>query len=826
MEKYKQNTIYLIIFFAGFSFLIYEVSWNRYLSLLLGTTVTASTIVLTAFMAGFGLGALKIGKLADKSGKPSFLLSKILFAIGLSNIVNYFIISKFLKHVYLIFDSVTAGDIVFFSTTFFLLMIPAFFMGGVIPLVNKIVIFDNKNIERKLGTVYAFETLGSTLGGIITGFILLGYFGQNITVFISVSINILLGIYLFKTKNRFSVIHKNKIQKVNNSVKNKAATIAKISTMFFGFSMLASQIIWIRIFKTYFTNTSYTFAIITSLIILGLAIGSWIYRKKGKTIKNNEVAMLRIIVLFAITIYTGFLLLLNLPEIFMFPFVEIMSNPFIRVIAVPVVSSIFIILPPAIISGFAFPLACKMNSNGVDNISGDIGKILAFNTTGSVLGPIIATFFLIPLLGVGKSILIIVFVSFVVSALIAFKIDSYTKISLYKKITILLSAFLLLSVFVVDKQKFVTPSVKKFNKKIIAYNETVEGTLIVVSDNTSGVFGKSTFVNNSAVIGSNYDAIKAVKMIGHLPFFAGAKIKKVLIIGFGIGVTTSAIASHKEVQQIDCVELVSGLVNSAKFYKDFNFEVYNDKRLNVIQGDGRHYLQATQKKYDLISCDPTHPILGSGNLYTQEYFTQVSEHLNNGGVTSQYLPLHKLRLEDLLGIIKTFHSVFPNSTVWLGQYHAILLGRKETGKLNFKTWQQAINNTSKDDFFYLDAYHIAANLIFTGNSIKKFPDNIKINTDNLSYTEFFSFDCLKKDNLYKNLKYLSENRANISDAFINIEDTNEMRKYILGNIKNTESLYYSIVGNRKKAYFSLRKAIEINPEDKEYPFLLKFYFKK
>ena len=67
LNKNNKSVIFLIIFFAGFSFLIYEVSWNRYLSFILGTTVTASTIVLTAFMAGFGLGALILSKFANNT---------------------------------------------------------------------------------------------------------------------------------------------------------------------------------------------------------------------------------------------------------------------------------------------------------------------------------------------------------------------------------------------------------------------------------------------------------------------------------------------------------------------------------------------------------------------------------------------------------------------------------------------------------------------------------------------------------------------------------------------------------------------------------------
>jgi len=45
-----------------------------------------------------------------------------------------------------------------------------------------------------------------------------------------------------------------------------------------------------------------------------------------------------------------------------------------------------------------------------------------------------------------------------------------------------------------------------------------------------------------------------------------------------------------------------------------------------------------------------------------------------------------------------------------------------------------------------------------------------------------------------------------------------------GNIKLNESIYYSLTGERTKSLLSLQKAVLLNPEDQEYPFLIKFNF--
>jgi len=335
---------------------------------------------------------------------------------------------------------------------------------------------------------------------------------------------------------------------------------------------------------------------------------------------------------------------------------------------------------------------------------------------------------------------------------------------------------------------------------------------------------KTAYVNNAVVIGSTYDAIKAVKMIGHIPFFIGLECEEVLVVGFGIGVTTSTIASHDEVKSIDCVELASGLKDAAKFFSDINSNIINDPRLNFIAGDGRHFLQRTNKKYDLISSDPTHPILGSANLYSQEYFELCKAHLTENGMVSQYLPLHKLRPQDFQGIIKTFQSVFSEATVWLGHTHAILIGSKTPINIDFDKWEQNIASIGRDPVFYSNPYHLAASLMLDKTQIGQIDLEIKIDTDDLSYLEFFKASCFDDDNLNKNLVFLSNNRTDLNLIFSAIDDTEQMNRFIAGSKHFIQSSIYFQEGQQQKSLDELRKAVRVNPENQEYPFLIKFYF--
>lgn len=824
--------IHLIIFFSGFTFLIYEVSWNRMLSLLLGATVSASTLVLMSFMAGFGIGAFYWGKFASSINKTGRLLSFLLAAIGIISLLNYFMINSFFPLLYDYFSgtslSFSFSDGLIFGLALILLFIPAFFMGGIIPLVSKIVIRSKQHFSTDLGRIYAIETLGSTIGGLTAGFILLGSLGQKNTVFLAVIINVLLAVFILISK-RFNVpkpLNDSNIAHLENEY-NKSSKrnrkVALLATFISGLFILGLQVIWIRVFKIYLTNTSYTFALITSLVIFGLFVGSWIYKQRGDKIDNNIKVLINALILMGLFALLGMYILIKLPELLMFPMGRLIDIPLIRLIIVPAIASLLIVIPPSIVSGFSFPLACRIYSPDTKNISKNVGAVLMFNTMGSVLGPLVSAFILIPVLGVVKSILLLIVVLFIFSIyLTRINIKAGKK---RKQIVLGFSTLaILLIIVLMGEVQVLPPSFKKINRDVLFYNETVEGTLVVAQEKSPGTFIRVSYVNNSAVIGSTYDAIKAVKMIGHIPFFAGLQCENALVIGFGMGVTTSAIATHPEVKEIDCVEMVPGLKKAAHFYSELNNDVIEDPRLNIMSGDGRHFLQKTSKKYDLISCDPTHPVLGSGNLYTKDYFELCSKHLNDGGMVSQYLPLHKLRLVDLLGIIKTFHSVFPNSTVWLGQYHAILLGSTDPIKIDFRNWSRKVAEMPKETYFYFDPYHFAVCVIMDNKTIENLPEEIKINKDDLSYTEFFSMDCFDNENLTNNLAYMADNRCNINNVFYNIDNAQLMERYLAGNEYLIESLYYFLKGDRDKSLSELRKAVKVNPEDEEYPFLIRFNF--
>lgn len=828
------------IFLAGFTTLLFEITWFRMLSLLLGATTEASVVVLAGFMAGLGLGAGYWGKKTAHRTWPGRMLATLFLSAAILNLVLYFLLQPLILQLYALPFAMNTGllNSLVALVALILMAIPAFFTGGILPVGSALLKYSLLSDNKIIGRLYTAETIGSVAGGLLTGFIFLGFLGQQLTFLIAVSVNLVLAFILYlRVKVEFTPPSLKQKELVAKDLLNKPGTHSSLllaATFIFGFSVMALQILWIRIFKTYLTNTSYSFALISSVVILGLFLGSVIFLRTYKPSFNGPRILFRTLILTAVVTLIGLLVLLRLPQMVIFPLASESAAYFSRIIILPLVASALIILPVTVLSGFAFPLICTLYNQSQAQIGQSVGKVMFWNTIGSVAGPIIVAFVLIPLAGQAWSLVLIGSTLTIMAWLLREQGETSIKSTnqrinptrklaigkLHYLMPVLAFAGIILA-FSGPQIRILPPSFSRFDKEVLAYHETFEGTYIVARE-TGNKAALSTYVNNSAVIGSSYDAIKVVKMVGHLPFFAGLKGDKALVIGFGIGVTSSAIASHTQIKRIDCIELVDGLKDVAHYYKGLNADIQYDPRVNIIAGDGRHFLLTTREKYHLISSDPTHPVLGSGNLYTRDYFELCKQRLAPGGMVSQYLPLHKLRQQDFSGIIKTFHSVFPDATVWLGLNHAVLLSG--AGNINFQEWTKRIASLNKDPFFYSNPYHLAANLIFDSIQIAGFSDNLRINTDNRSYTEFFKLSAFDENNFPNNLNFVNTHRANVFRVFNQIPDSAMMHRFVRGNRLLTEGLYANLSGDRARFRHKLMEAIKANPANEELPFLLRFYF--
>jgi len=203
-SPFLRKIILVAIGISGFASLCYEVLWGRALIYFLGLTTYAYTTMLTAFLIGIALGSFLILKFADRLKNPLLLLALLELTIG----IFAFVLLPLIHSFYPLSQTISAwfGQSGWWSTVgvrfliaLILMLPPTSCMGATLPLAIK---YYTKNIAvmgRDLGAIYAVNTIGSILGSLVAGFILVPLAGVRLGIAIVVAINILIALLLFVT---------------------------------------------------------------------------------------------------------------------------------------------------------------------------------------------------------------------------------------------------------------------------------------------------------------------------------------------------------------------------------------------------------------------------------------------------------------------------------------------------------------------------------------------------------------------------------------------------------------------------------------------------
>ncbi|MFI5382273.1 MAG: SAM-dependent methyltransferase, partial [Tepidisphaerales bacterium] len=134
---------------------------------------------------------------------------------------------------------------------------------------------------------------------------------------------------------------------------------------------------------------------------------------------------------------------------------------------------------------------------------------------------------------------------------------------------------------------------------------------------------------------------------------------------------------------------------ATQYFAKENYSVIHDPRVQMVYDDARHFVLTTNEKFDIITSDPIHPwVKGSATLYSKEYFELVKQHLNPGGIVTQWVPLYESDLRTVKSEFATFFQAFPNGTVWGnsngGGYDTVALGQVEPPRIDVDALQERL----------------------------------------------------------------------------------------------------------------------------------------
>ncbi|MEK6320655.1 MAG: fused MFS/spermidine synthase [Acidobacteriota bacterium] len=189
---------------SGFVALSYEVIWSRVLSLIIGSSVYAFSIMLTTFLIGLASGAAIASRLVDRIGRPVRMFAVIEVAVGVTSLVGAYLFNDLpyvFVQLYRWVDSSAFGFMLFarFLIASFVMIAPTVLLGALFPLVVRIVSRGKlgRATGRTVGDAYAANTVGAIAGSFASGFILIPWLGLLGSLRLCVGLNFIVSAAAF-----------------------------------------------------------------------------------------------------------------------------------------------------------------------------------------------------------------------------------------------------------------------------------------------------------------------------------------------------------------------------------------------------------------------------------------------------------------------------------------------------------------------------------------------------------------------------------------------------------------------------------------------------
>jgi predicted membrane-bound spermidine synthase len=645
-----QLAIFTALFLiSGAAGLIYEIIWERLLELYFGVTMTSITLIVSAYMAGLGLGSLFGGRLAQKLKSPLSTYGLLEIGIGLFGLISPILLNWIGRS--------TAGSPYWlvFILSFAFLLAPTFLMGTTLPLLSQAFINRVEKSGQVVGLLYGINTLGAAFGCLLAGYVLIGKFGFDGASLVAVAFNIGVGLAAILASRW--IIFPPPNPATQSTTRNTSTYWIYRQILFtsflVGFIGLGFEMLWIRILHIINKNTSYGFASILFVFLIGLAIGGYYWGRRADSAPDPEKLFWQVEIgvgIIASLVFLSLWISINtnmpFPGLSDFWFMQKPVPPFVAVNDVFVFSrrqllfSLFtyflpilvIVLPASFIMGGGLPILDRIAINSPEVAGRKVGDIHLANIIGSVFGSLIISFWMLPNLGTEwtHKALVLLGLTFPVFYFIRKSNHLFRDPA---SATVILATVALL---------FFLPGKGQLYPRLF---ETMTGDQAITLESSDSVITltlDSTSKPNWLWIGgetnSFYPPDGTYESRGIL--CAGAsQPKRVLIIGMGGGVAARFFQTIPDIQEIVIVELMTDLGDLLYDNVELTRPVFDDPRIRYIADDGRRYLYAhPNDKFDIIFADPLRWYSsGHNNLYSLEAMQLYQAHLTENGVFCAYV---------------------------------------------------------------------------------------------------------------------------------------------------------------------------------------------
>ena len=686
-------------FLSGFAALLYQTAWTRELSFVFGTSELAVAAVLAAYMGGLALGAAAAARYAPRLRRPVLVYGVLELAIGLSalsvpvgiRLINAIYVGLLGGGSELPEGGGTAATLFQLGAAFAVLLPPTAFMGATLPLLARHAVRSEAEIGSRVGVLYAVNTAGAIFGTLCAAFWLMPELGLRRTVWVGAALNGL--VFALAAQLARGAANPQALDAPREASLPAAFGASWILPLIAvsGAVSFAYEVLWTRLLGHLLGASLDAFASMLASFLLGIALGSAfaarVATSRERAAVGFGVAQLGI----AFTAYGAFALADRLPDLSLW----LGAGP-----AAPLASAALAaatLLPITLCIGATFPFAVRLLATAPEQAARATARTYAWNTVGAIAGALGAGFVLLPRLGFEGTVNVGVAANLGLAAITALS----TRPRRMRLAAVAAAAGgLLLALPARPPWELLSssPLGGRPARGPIVFAGVGRSSTVLLFDR-GDLFRLYSNGLPEAVIerAGLLPQPEIARWLGLLPGLLRPGARDLLVVGFGGGIALESVPSS--IESVDVIELEPVvLAANQQVAGERAIDPLGDPRVHVHIGDARGALQLTDKRYDAIVSQPSHPwTAGASHLYTREFFALVRSHLKPDGIFVQWIGLNYVDEPLLRSLAATLVAAFGHVEVYqLGLAPGLLFAASGEPLASLEGARQALQATPGD----------------------------------------------------------------------------------------------------------------------------------
>lgn len=660
-----------ILFLSGCSALLFETLWLRLSGLVFGNSVWSAALILSSFMAGLGLGNAIAASLKLWRRRPLHVYAALEIAVALFGCTIVFALPHLGEWMRPVFQALWNHDGILnglrFFLSFLILLVPTTAMGLTLPVLLDDRVLRRHDFAQAIGLFYGANTLGAVAGALLGEAFFVQAVGLLGTSLVAGLLNCAAAAIAWLVASK---------DKIDNEIEPQLETRLKVDyalpwrLLVVSFSagglLLGLELVWFRFLRLYVANSSTAFSIMLAVVLAGIGLGGFIAGALHRALARLNhflpiiLLLASIATLLAYLFFPGRAMQKSAGAFYLDAWNEIG------------LLSLALMFPAAFLSGILFPSIAARVQAIVEDRMNSTGIATLFNTAGAAIGPLFAGFVLLPTIGFERSLLLCAAVYAVLALIVSERANwSITKPTSLAMLALYAVVILIIAFFPYGRdEEHLANARAPFEQDGEHLVKKIEGTADTLQLLRKDFLGEPYYyrlmTNAFSMSATTPQSQRYMRSFAYLPLALRPESEDALLIAYGLGATADALVRNSQLQHVDLVDISKEVFQLADDQSgpDYSNPLRGRSAKMFVQ-DGRFFLQANPRRYDIITGEPPPPkVAGAVNLYTEQFFSLVKGRLKENGIVTFWLPIYQLRVEEVKAILRAFHNAFPNASVW------------------------------------------------------------------------------------------------------------------------------------------------------------------